>query len=597
MKKIHATFFYTVLLLPVVSLTALLSSYAFSISENDAAPSPATPIQSVIQTRIMEGTETGSLSCQGEIICGLQLLSSIYEERDYRPLWTDGPSPTQQATAFVHAIDRSLEDGLEPSDYYLSTIRELLAAIRERLVTNQTVPVAWLAELDLILTDAFLLYGSHLSVGRVNPETLHNDWKINPDAVDLRGLLDRITTPGSDVDAIIDSIRPPYLEYRSLQKALAHLRDHLATKGKWAHVPDKKTLRPGDQNPAVGALRHRLTASGDMSSATPVPHANLFDANLVKATKQFQKKNGLAVDGVVGPKTFYMLNVSIEDRIQQVILNLERSRWWPRNMGQRYVIVNIADFNLKAVANNQTELDMRVVVGRPARRSPVFSAEISYIVVNPYWNIPSKIAAEDILPNLRRGNFDYLQSRNIRVFRSWEKNSQEVGLETVDWSAYNEKRFPFRLRQDPGPRNSLGRIKFMFPNPFAVYLHDTPNPSLFGKAQRDFSSGCIRVEFPMKLADFVLAETPAWPHDKVAAAIKSEKTQTIRLRRPVPVHLLYMTAWADEAGVPQFREDIYGRDSALQLAFNQRRPKKVPNVTRLPAETGKKTHPENHQAI
>ncbi|MDL2274817.1 L,D-transpeptidase family protein [Desulfosarcina sp. OttesenSCG-928-G10] len=556
--------------------TPLFSSTTISLAQEETPCALIAPIQAAIQTRIMDSTASGSLTCQGEIICGIHLLPSIYEKRQYQPLWNNGLHPTAEAIGFVEAIERASEDGLEPADYYLAAIRKLLAAIRDKQMAGERVPASWWADLDFILTDAFLLYGSHLSTGRVNPETLHNDWKVKPDAVNLEVLLDRITTPESDVNAIIDSLRPPYPEYRSLQKALFQLRNLAATQGGWPVVPDKQTLRPGDRNAVVRILRQRLIISGDMPTISPEAQADLFDPALAKAVKHFQKKNGLGVDGVVGPKTFYMLNVPVEDRIRQVVVNLERWRWRPRSLGRRYVMVNTADFNLKAVENNTVALDMRVVVGRPARRSPVFSAEISYLVINPYWNLPTKIAGEDILPHLKRGNFAYLHKRKIRVFQGWENDSPEVNIETVDWSVYRSGRIPFRLRQDPGPTNSLGRIKFMFPNPFAVYLHDTPNQSQFGRAKRDFSSGCIRVEFPMKLADFVLAETPEWPPEKLAAAMKSGKTQTIRLRHPVPVHLLYMTAWIDDAGVLQFRDDIYDRDSVLQKTLTQHRPKVVP---------------------
>ncbi|MDL2268364.1 L,D-transpeptidase family protein [Desulfosarcina sp. OttesenSCG-928-A07] len=569
----------------VIFFILLLASPAYSFSEDDKTLFGADPVQAAIQSRLLYGAASGALSCQGEAMCSVQLMPSIYEKRQYQPLWSDGVQVSAQAMSFVRAMEQAPEEGLVPADYYLSTIDKLLFVIQGRQAAGHSVPSMVWAELDLILTDAFLLYGSHLSAGRVNPETLHNDWKVNLQSVDLVAALERATAPDSDVDAEIDALRPPYPEYRGLKKELARLRNVVHSQEEVPRVPDGTTLRPGDRNSAIPILRQRLIVSGDLSPDTSVAQADLFDGELVKAVKAFQQRNGLATDGAVGKNTFYMLNIPVQDRIRQVIINLERWRWLPRDLGRRHVVVNTADFNLKAVANNTVMLDMRVVVGRPARRSPVFSAEISYLVVNPYWNIPNTIAVADILPRLKKGDVSYLNSRKIRVFQTWSKDAVEINPSTIDWRAYGPGRFPFRLRQDPGPTNSLGRIKFMFPNPFAVYLHDTPNHALFDRTQRDFSSGCIRVEFPSKLAEFVLAETPDWPPEKLAQAIKSQKTQTIRPRLPVPVHLLYITAWTDDAGVLQFRKDIYDRDIALQRAFNQRRSQSASHPSAFPVTT------------
>jgi murein L,D-transpeptidase YcbB/YkuD len=355
---------------------------------------------------------------------------------------------------------------------------------------------------------------------------------------------------------------------------LAQLRSLAAAKG-WPVLDAGKTLRPGDGSSAVGELRRRLAVSGDLGPG-PDENSLYFDATLTSAVKRFQQRNGLKADGIVGRSTIGMLNVPVEQRIRQVVVNLERWRWLPHDLGTRYIMVNTADFNLKTVKNGRVYLQMRVVVGRPARRSPVFSASMTYLVVNPYWNVPRTIAVEDILPELQK-DVSYLAQRGIRVFQSWELNAPEVNPATVDWQAYHANRFPFKLRQDPGPYNDLGRFKFMFPNPFAVYLHDTPNRSLFKRVQRDFSSGCIRVEAPFVLANFVLAGDGRWTSDALSEAIENGETRTIRRKRPIAVHLLYMTAWADETGAIQFRRDIYDRDHDLDRALSRRRPNRPPD--------------------
>ena len=541
-----------------------------------AADSMVDRVQAIIRARLDRDPATISLSCQGEMICGIQMLPLAYRDRKHLPLWIDASFRLEKAEALAEAIDHAGEDGLLPIDYHQDAIHEFLAEIcvqSSAASPTSVSPELW-ADLDLILTDAYLLYGSHLAAGRVNPETLHTDWKINTGAVDLPASLASAASTG-DINAALKRLRPAHSGYTTLRNALAQLRGLAAANG-WPVLDDSKTIRPGDVSSAVGDLRHRLAVGGDLGPIGPDEDALFFDATLASAVKRFQQRNGLKADGIAGRNTIGMLNVAVEQRVRQVVVNLERWRWLPHDLGARYIIVNTADFNLKAVENGRVALQMRVVVGRPARRSPVFSANMTYLVVNPYWNVPTSIAVEDILPELQK-DVAYLAQRGIRVLQNWGPDAPEVDPATVDWHAYHANRFPFRLRQDPGPNNALGRIKFMFPNPFAVYLHDTPNRSLFKRVQRDFSSGCIRVEAPFVLADFVLTGDQRWTPDALTKAIENGEARTIRLKQPVSVHLLYMTAWADETGVIQFRRDIYDRDRELDRALGQRRPNRPPD--------------------
>ncbi|MDX2454445.1 L,D-transpeptidase family protein [Desulfosarcina sp.] len=541
-----------------------------------AADSMVDRVQAIIRARLDRNPAATSLSCQGEMICGIQMLPLVYRDRKHLPLWIDASFRLEKAEALAEAIDRAGEDGLLPIDYHQDAIHELLAEICEQSSAagpTSVSPELW-ADLDLILTDAYLLYGSHLAGGRVNPETLHADWKINTGAVDLSASLASAASTG-DINAALKRLRPAHSGYTTLRNALAQLRGLAAANG-WPVLDDSITIMPGDVSSAVGDLRRRLAVGGDLGPIGPDEDALFFDATLASAVKRFQQRNGLKADGIAGRNTIGMLNVAVEQRVRQVVVNLERWRWLPHDLGTLYIIVNTADFNLKAVENGRVALQMRVVVGRPARRSPVFSANMTYLVVNPYWNVPTSIAVEDILPELQK-DVAYLAQRGIRVLQNWGLDAPEVDPATVDWHAYHANRFPFRLRQDPGPNNALGRIKFMFPNPFAVYLHDTPNRSLFKRVQRDFSSGCIRVEAPFVLADFVLAGDQRWTPDALTEAIENGETRTIRLKQPVSVHLLYMTAWADETGVIQFRRDIYDRDRELDRAIGQRRPNRPPD--------------------
>ncbi len=503
------------------------------------------------------------------------MLPRAYQDRNYLPMWLDPPQGTDNAMTMAAAIGRSDEDGLAPLDYHLDVIYDLLVQVLKQSAKDDPPPFdpeLW-ADLDLILTDAFLLFGSHLAAGRVNPETLHSDWKIKPDAVDLSAALDRAVSSG-DIATALTRLGPAHQGYTDLREALARLRG-LKAAGGWPSVAVRETLHPGDRCSAIGDLRFRLVASGDANPPSRFDDPLYFDAALVSAVRRFQRNNGLPVDGIIGRETIAAMNITIEQRIRQVVLNLERWRWLPRDLGHRHIVVNTADFTLMAVENNQPLRQMRVVVGRPARRSPVFSADMTYLVVNPYWNVPTTIAVADMLPQLQR-DAAYLSRKEIRVFENWQPDAPEIDPLTVKWRAYHADDFPFRLRQEPGPNNALGRVKFMFPNRFAVYLHDTPNHDLFDRWQRDFSSGCIRVEAPLALSEFVLAGDERWTREALATAIDRKVPVSIRLNDPVPVHLVYLTAWVDQAGTLHFRNDIYHRDLELDRALKLRGPNRRP---------------------
>jgi murein L,D-transpeptidase YcbB/YkuD len=316
----------------------------------------------------------------------------------------------------------------------------------------------------------------------------------------------------------------------------------------------------------VVALRERLRLEGDLGGGeAPAPEQNVrvFDAAVDQAVRMFQQRHGLAADGVVDAATRAELNVPVQRRVEQLELNLERWRWRPRDLGRRHIIVNIAAYELEVVEGDSVVLSMRVVVGRPFSRTPVLSDTMRYLVLNPYWHVPRDIATDELLPKARRSR-SYLAQNKMRIFPASGGDTREVDPTTVDWSA--TARFPYLLRQDPGPRNALGRIKFMFLNKYHVYLHDTPAGSLFAEAQRDFSHGCIRIQRPIDLAVYLLRD-PLWDRDAVLLALDDAVDRTVPLPEPIPIHLLYWTAWASGDGTIQFRRDIHGRDAPLLNAL------------------------------
>lgn len=278
--------------------------------------------------------------------------------------------------------------------------------------------------------------------------------------------------------------------------------------------------------------------------------------------RRFQQRHGLQADGSVGEATLAALNVPVEERIRQIEANMERWRWLPRQLEPRYILVNMAGYELQVIEAEQTVLNMRVIVGRDYRQTPVFTSAMTSLVLNPHWYVPRSIFRDDILPRLRRDP-EYLERLGMRLFSSLNGNGSEVDAAGVDWAAVDGNSFPYILRQGPGPHNALGRVKFLLPNRYGIFLHDTPDRALFSQPARAFSSGCIRLEDPIELARYVLADEERWSRAGLEAAVAQGRPLGLTLPEPIPVYLVYWTAWVDEAGVLQLRDDIYGRDRRL----------------------------------
>lgn len=488
-------------------------------------------------------------------------LSVFYERRAYRPAWVTGEGPQPLAGTLLEELRAADREGLDPGDYHLD---QVAAGLRNARAS--TPQAEELVDLELLLTDAFLTLGAHLLRGRVDPESLDTDWLASPRTSDLPEHLEAALASG-DVASALASLLPPQPGYRALRDALSRYRG-IASEGGWPAVGEGPRLEPGDRDGRVPALRRRLAVAGDLpedGGVTDPADPEVYDEPLAEAVRSFQARHGLTIDAIVGPATLAALDTPVAARIEQIVLNLERWRWLPRELGERHVLVNAANFEVQAVEDGATVLRSRAIVGRPYRRTPVFSDSISYLVVNPYWNVPHSLAVLDQLP-LQKQDPGYFQRVGMRVFRGWGADAEEVDPSTVDWSEVPARSFPYRLRQDPGPVNALGRIKFMFPNKFSVYLHDTPARDLYARSARDFSSGCIWVERSRELAVWALGEGDRGA-DRLEAGWSAPDERTISLPSPVPIHLLYWTAWAKEDGTVHFRNDIYGRDGRLAAAL------------------------------
>jgi murein L,D-transpeptidase YcbB/YkuD len=548
-------------ILALIFLIFFFTSGNVSSGKNSAVESPASELGLLIKKNVA-GWHVPSKKrvVRGERIFSSVLVNSFYKARKYQPAWSE-PGRLTQIDKLITAIEEAYSDGLTPDYYHLEPIRSL-AARTKKYVSDTML----MADLDILLTDAFLTLGCHLSAGCVNPVTIDAEWYAKRGNVDVSTVLEQALRKKQIREALI-GLRPVQDSYKKLKQTLAQHRE-LSLGGEWPNVSSGPSLKKGTKSARVGELRRRLAASGDLDSGKN-GQGELFDDSLEKAVTLFQKRHGLNPDGVVGPATRGALNVSLNQRIRQMELNLERLRWILGNPEPRSIVINIANYELHVMENGKPVLSMKVIVGKPFQQTPVFTAKMTYLVLNPSWNVPDSIAREEILSKIKKAPH-YLAEQKMKVIREREFREYEIDPETINWSGITAGTLPYTFRQEPGPLNPLGQVKFMFPNRFSVYLHDTPSRRLFSEHVRTFSHGCTRIEKPVELAEYLLRDAPGWSREKILAAIEEGSEQKILVPRPLNVHFLYLTAWVDEEGTLQFRPDIYKRDPVLDKALRRK---------------------------
>jgi len=364
--------------------------------------------------------------------------------------------------------------------------------------------------------------------------------------------------PGAQVHLAQMTIDPQ--SYQQLQQALPLYEK--AVRNPWPIIPDKVKWKPGLKNPFVFALRERLRATRDLKGEEDT-QLMIYDKSLMRAVRHFQSRNGLKPDGIIGKATLFELNISPIDRLHQIEVNIERFIKISRQLANdRYVIVNIPDYRLFLVEHGMTVLTMKAVVGKPERPTPEMSSKIMRLVFNPYWNVPQTIADHDIVPKVLR-NPDYLEDNHIRIFNRQEDDAVPMGQDQVDWREALHSGFPYHLRQEPGNDNALGLVKFEFPNSEDIYLHDTPAKNLFDQEKRAYSSGCIRLEKPFELVNYLMEPDVDLNEVALDEILEKGKTRYIKIPKPTKIIITYLTVWADENGTLQFRDDIYGWDNAI----------------------------------
>ena len=497
------------------------------------------------------------VSALGRMLSTENALSHFYRQRDYTLAWT---RPADRA-ALLNVIAASERHGLTPSDYHFSRLQRMvgLAANGAGALDDET-----LAELDMLLTDSALLLASHLLHGKVNPDSLTPE-RVTGARGHMAGQRLAQGLEQQEVEAALQRLAPSGPGYQRLLLA----RDSVdALQGAtWPAIADGTTIRPGAGDTRLPLIRQRLTLLGD--HPLPVSHSSAgseYDSTLVSAVKRFQARHGLDTDGLIGTSTVAALNLTPAERLAQIDANLERWRWLPEESTGTQVVVNVAGFELRMVQQGEVVFRSRVIVGRPFRPTPLFHDSIRQLVFNPSWTVPRSIMIEDQLPVIRQ-NPDYLRNSGFSLYRGWGPDREPVNPDNVDWWALSEDYFPFQLIQEPGPGNALGQVKFMFPNEFDVYLHDTPARHLFSRSQRSFSSGCIRVEDSLELAQRLLANQRGWSAERVNSVLSSRQLTKVYLEDPVPVRLEYWTSWVDENGALHWRDDIYQHNGELIAAL------------------------------
>jgi murein L,D-transpeptidase YcbB/YkuD len=573
--------FLITLLFWVVSLTLLTSTFSCSQDQKakiqSALPGGLTKVggpQPKLDSVYVVRTMTAEPAFKSQLIWA----KKFYRERDFRLGWFRDHKLVPQAQTMLGVINKAADEGLDPKDYKIKDFDKLFAEL-DKAQSDTTRRNALEKEIDVALSGTYFKWASDFYRGTVDPRQVKNiDWDVKRNKIKLHKALMTILKERESTYPYYE-FEPLHPEYDRLKKALAEYRA-IQRNGGWPTLPAATKLKPGDSSPAVALLRRRLLGGANTApSATETPAVAVgngsattapteqYDAELVNAVKAFQQQNGLAANGIVSGETLKALNVPVDSRVDQIIVNMERWRWIPKRFEPNYVLVNIPDYTLHVIENNKEALNMRVIVGKTLNATPVFSDYIEYVVLAPYWNVPWSIIENELRPKLIANPVGTLNRLDMEVVRGYGKKAVVVDPTSINWASATQENFKYTVRRRPGPKNDLGDVKFIFPNSQDIYLHDTPHDELFSQGKRGFSHGCVRVQEPLKLAEYLLRDKPGWDLQTIQDTIATRREKYVTLKEKLPVYLVYFTAWADENGVMHFRDDIYGHDKALAKEY------------------------------
>lgn len=458
---------------------------------------------------------------------------NFYHHRNYEYAWFDTTGLAEQAHNFLN-LQRSYITDFSDSSFYNQLLEELFEDMHIRKV-RPSMGDPKVLQAELLLTGQFFRYAAKVFKGS-DLDARQLGWYIPKKKINLTALLDStLKTPQAEGVPLL-TVNP---QYHKLQEQLAKYLALEKQYPKDSIAPVKKSLKAGDTAYRITQIKQRLQLLGDMPAGNT---SNLFDSSLTVAVRTFQQRMGLATDGVIGSRMIAELNVSLSDRIRQILVNIERVRWMPAERGSNFVLVNIPEFKLHVMDSGRQVMEMNVIVGKAANNTVIFTSNLKYVVFSPYWNVPPSITRNEILPAIRR-NSHYLARNNMEI------TSYSGGLPEI--------------RQRPGPTNALGLVKFLFPNNYNIYLHDTPNKELFSMTNRSFSHGCIRISEPKRFAEYLLRDDPSWTSDTIDSAMHLSKEKWVNINKPIPVYVVYFTAWVDAEGKMNFRNDLYKHDEKM----------------------------------
>lgn len=530
----------------------LVISMALGALGGPVARSEDNPSQRELVQRIESLQEHNRLTIDGVRITAVKLIETLYAQSRFELVWTD----PQKVDDLLRAIDDIHLDGLNPQDYYLDRLKKMRAELADKPGTARRV------DFDILLTDAMARLAYNAFYGKVDPERIDPHINVQQDWTGERGAA--LATEFLASDSLyqkIEELKPTHPAYQRYREALAAYRRYQEAGG-WKKIPSGKVLKEGRSDPRVSAIRRRLAMTGDLP--TNLDNGDpLYDAEVEQAVHRFQERHRLPT-GDFAKKTIDAMNVPVEHRIDQIRVNLERVRWVTRGMPPTRIVVNIAAFEIFFVKDNEVVWRNEAQVGKTHTQTPLYMDDIEYLVLNPTWTVPPGVLKETVLPEAKK-DWRYIKKRELRVI---DKSGKEVSPKSVDWKRYNASNFPYTLRQDPGRKNPLGEVKFIFPNQYHVYLHDTPNQLGYGRRLRAMSWGCIHVQDPLELAEWAIDDRDNWDLKSIQAQVRSRKTKTIHFKEPVPVRLFYWTVEIEEDGEVQFLTDIYQRDRRVLRALN-----------------------------
>jgi L,D-transpeptidase YcbB len=487
----------------------------------------------------------------------LKLVEKVYRNRNYEPIWEFYETESNLSKQYLEILNSSEKEGLYKEEYFYDFLEKQITLSPEDIQKK----AEWAAQIDIALTASFLKLNRHISFGRTNPveENMRilttTDSAIKPDS-----LISLLLAYG-EVEKVIDHSRPQQYLYKELKEILNEFQSWIVNPD-WKEIEKGENLSFGSRSERVKNLKSNLEIAGFLTSERNNSDADLFDRNTEQAVWKYRLKNGLE-PSYIGDKEFFEDINNIGLKIIRLKVNMERLRWLPRNLGKKYIWINIPEFMLRVIENQNDVLNMKIIVGKIYRSTPIFSEDMKYIVFSPYWNVPNNLAKADILPKIKE-NPNYIYRMRYEIFRSWSENEKPLDPSAIDWENMTAEKFSFRLRQKPGPWNALGKVKFMMPNNYNIYLHDTPERNLFDKEERMFSSGCIRIEKPVELVKNLF---PDLTEKEIHQKMQKRKEEYANLKEPVPVHIVYITMLKDSTGNLVHFKDHYKEDEALMSHF------------------------------